>query len=412
MKFRYLFIIFFSLNPPLFAQEGLDFVSLQHALLQENPRLKAMESEAEMVRHKIVQSSSLDDPRLKLGVNNLPADSFSFDKEDMTSKEIGVSQMIPLWGKRSAKGLIMTLEYQKALERVRLERLNTLHMLRKNLYELIEVRVSKEIFKQIKEDLKMVIESETALSKTGMGSLEGVINANIETLMTDEEIIILEQKESELLQEIHYLVGKNVDVNIKDINPEVVEMDMKTIRQCIDDNPAVKMLQYEKQISEEQIKLKKLEYLPDMEIGASYMQRENGAMENRADMVSGMVSFNIPLRLTAKDAMVQEMNEKYQSAGSAMQDKRNELEARAESLLFKMNKWKKIMVLYSDRLVPQAEFSLKSALASYRTDGGLTSVIEKEMRLLTYRRKLTMAERRYRSAYSGIASLMGKEVLR
>jgi outer membrane protein, heavy metal efflux system len=412
VKFRYLLIIIFFFNPPLFAQEGLDFVSLQDALLQENPRLKAMESEAEMVRHKIVQSSSLDDPRLKLGVNNLPADSFSFDKEDMTSKEIGVSQVIPLWGKRSTKGLIMTLEYQKALERVRLERLNTLHILRKNLYELIEVRASKEIFNQIKEDLKMVVESETALSKTGMGSLEGVINANIETLMTDEEIIILDQKESELLQKNRYLVGKNVEVNIKDINPEVVEMDMEAIRQCIDDNPAVKILKYEKQISGEQIKLKKLEYLPDMEIGASYMQRENGAMEKRADMVSGMVSFNIPLRLAAKDAMVQEMNEKCQSAGSALQDKRKELETRAESLFFKMNKWKKIIVFYRDRLMPQAEFSLKSALASYRTDGGLVSVIDKERQLLTYRRKLAMAERQYRSSYSGIASLMGKEVLR
>jgi hypothetical protein len=82
VKFRYLLIIIFFFTPPLFAQEGLDFFSLQDALMQENPRLKAMESEAEMVRHKIVQSSSLDDPRLKLGVNNLPADSFSFDKKD------------------------------------------------------------------------------------------------------------------------------------------------------------------------------------------------------------------------------------------------------------------------------------------------------------------------------------------
>lgn len=58
-----------------------------------------MGAEAFMKKSRITSSASLEDPKLKLGINYVPTDSYSFSEEDMTSKEIGISQMIPLGGK-------------------------------------------------------------------------------------------------------------------------------------------------------------------------------------------------------------------------------------------------------------------------------------------------------------------------
>ena len=78
-------------------------VDLQRTALSANPRIKAMEAEAQMMKKRIPQSTALEDPKLKLGINNLSVTSPSFTKEDMTSKEIGISQMIPL-GKLPVSG--------------------------------------------------------------------------------------------------------------------------------------------------------------------------------------------------------------------------------------------------------------------------------------------------------------------
>ena len=410
MKLLYVLTIVVSLHTPLFAEE-LDIVSLQHALVNDNPRLKAFQSETEMIKHKIVQSSSLDDPKLKLGVNNLPADSFSFDREDMTSKEVGISQMFPLWGKLSTKERIMTLKFQKSLERLRLERVESLHLLRVNVYQLIAAREKMQIFKQIKKDLRMVIESQKALLKTGTGNIGGLASANMESLLTEQEIIILEQQESESLQKINYLVGRNVSVDVANADPVHVTVVNESKGQLLDESPAIKILQYEKQIDEERIKLKKLEYLPDMEVGVSYMQRDDGPMKERSDMVSGMISFNIPLWIGAKDAMVHESNEKYNSTKRSIEDKKNELKARADVLRHEMDKWEKISSLYKNQLLPQAELSFKGALADYRTSGGLSTVIDRERQLLNYKKELVTAKMGYRIAYSELASITGIEVL-
>ncbi len=42
------------------------------------------------------QAGALPDPMLMMGVQNLPTNSFSFNKELMTSKMIGLSQTFPL----------------------------------------------------------------------------------------------------------------------------------------------------------------------------------------------------------------------------------------------------------------------------------------------------------------------------
>ena len=48
-------------------------------------------------------AGALDDPMLEAGVINVPTNSFSFDREDMSMKMIGLSQRLPFPGKRGLK---------------------------------------------------------------------------------------------------------------------------------------------------------------------------------------------------------------------------------------------------------------------------------------------------------------------
>ncbi|OHD66193.1 MAG: hypothetical protein A2176_08110 [Spirochaetes bacterium RBG_13_51_14] len=415
--------------------ESASIAELQRMALSENPRIKAMEAEMQAMKKRVPQSDALEDPKVKLGVNNLPAKSFSFTKEDMTSKEIGISQMIPL-GKLPYQKRIAVQEYERALVKLKAEKVEILHMLRMNYYELIYTGSSIKILEDIKKQIKLVIESEVAAAKAGMGSITNVIKAKIEYAMIDEEIITLRQKRKEIEQNINYLVGSEADIKIDALSePGFKEIPVESVKKEIfASNPELKLFSLGVEISKNEILLKKSEYAPDLEIGLSYMQRQDGRRRNafdtmldmggattvyksekmkRDDMISAMVTLSIPFWFWKKNIpMVDEMKKKNESAKNLYQDKLNDMNARAETLLSQLVKWRDLYRLYHDRLIPQTKLALETSLARYRTSSvEFMPVIDTVRMLLRYEKDLIMAVKEYYASYSELNALMGVEVL-
>lgn len=393
----------------------VSLADLQKRALAENPRLMAMRDEAEMMKRRVPPSASLADPKVKLALNNVPTDGFSLTREDMTSKEVGVSQMIPLGGKLGSRERIAVREYERAVERLRKERIEILHMLRMSAYEIEYVRSSERILGDIKKQLKLLIESEIAASKTGSGSLSGVIKINIEYTMIDEELIALRQQGRDASQKINYLAGGPVDPD--DLQSDTVEflpMNAEEARRRITAaNPDLKIRMIEKEIAREELSLKKREYVPDMELGVSYMQRDAGPMGARSDMVTGMATFTVPAWFWKRNMpMVEEMEKKGSSADNLVKDTANSLDARAGMLIAQMDRWRDLHALYRDRLIPQAELALEADLARYKTGTvNFMSVIDTVRMLLRYRKELEMAKKEYAGARSELNALMGREVM-
>ncbi|MDO8942177.1 MAG: hypothetical protein Q7U75_03290, partial [Desulfobacterales bacterium] len=70
------------------------------AALSGYPSLESMRKRIEMKRNEAVRAGALDDPKLWIALSNVPVGSWSLREEDMTGKEIGLSQMFPYPGKR------------------------------------------------------------------------------------------------------------------------------------------------------------------------------------------------------------------------------------------------------------------------------------------------------------------------
>ena len=76
------------------AQTRLNLDQLIEEALENNPEILAAKKRGEVYREKVPQASALEDPMLEFGIINLPT-NFSFRDEDMTMKEIGISQKFP-----------------------------------------------------------------------------------------------------------------------------------------------------------------------------------------------------------------------------------------------------------------------------------------------------------------------------
>lgn len=418
MKKIFFFVLSLFLTPA-YAEE-FSLFDLQNLVIKESPRLKSMELETEMMRRRIPVSSALEDPKLKIGINSVPLDSWSFKEEDMTTKEIGISQMIPLGGKLGIKESIAIKEYEKSKERLRKEKVEMLHMLRMNVYELFYIKSSLKILEEIKDYLKLLIESESAATKSGMGSLTNIVKANIEYTMVNEEIISLRQKEAEAKKKLSYLTGlteMEIDIKMDDFSwVELVDINPDEIREKIfQNNPDLRLLAIEKEISEKEVTLRQKEYYPDLEIGISYMQRDDSPLGmKRPDMVSAMAVLNIPIWYKKKNIpMIEEMQKKHGMVDSSIKDKKNELVARLDTISSQLKKWKELYRLYKDELIPQNELALETILARYKTSSvEFMPVIDTIRMLLKYKKETVMIQKEYLINISELNSLMGVEVIK
>jgi cobalt-zinc-cadmium efflux system outer membrane protein len=409
------FIIYFVLIIyPVFAKaQNYTLNDLQIILLKENPKLKSMTLEVEMARKRIPTSSSLDDPKLKIAINSLPVDTWSFKDEDMTTKEIGISQMFPLGGKLGIKEEIALKEYKYLIERLRKDKAEMLHLLRMNVYEIYYIREALKIIDEIENYLQILVDSEAASAKSGMGNLTNVVKANIELTMLQEEKINLKQKEEELRKKIAYLLAiedvsldMNFEFNME--KPLLNEIKEKVLNQ----NPELKMLHIEKEKSELEVILKKKEFYPDLELSFSYMQRDksNTGMK-RPDMISAMASINIPIWAKNKNIpMIEEMEKKRSMINTLIQDKKNELERKVETIFSFIDRWQNLYNLYVNNIIPQNELAMDTIISRYKVGGvEFMPVIDTIRMLLKYKKEAVMLKKEFLINKSELFSLMGED---
>src|SRR5665213_1801681 len=76
------------------------------AKIDAHPAIASRVAAVEAARRRIAEKSSLANPMLMLGADNLPTNSFSFSEMPMTYKMIGVSQDVPFPGKLKSEAEI------------------------------------------------------------------------------------------------------------------------------------------------------------------------------------------------------------------------------------------------------------------------------------------------------------------
>src|SRR5262245_34116884 len=89
------------------AAQSLSLEQALHADEAASPRLHAERALVRSADHQAARAGELPDPKLKLGIENLPVtgdDAFRYDRDFMTMRAIGLMQDFPNRTKREARG--------------------------------------------------------------------------------------------------------------------------------------------------------------------------------------------------------------------------------------------------------------------------------------------------------------------
>jgi cobalt-zinc-cadmium efflux system outer membrane protein len=371
-----LLCLLLSVSSPLWAGETASNTDLLRDLVREaierNPELLSLQSAAAAKGHRVLPAGSLPDPMLSLAFSNLPVDDFAFDKEPMTSRDIGLTQAIPFPGKLSLKEEIARLEAAQAGDRVESMKNLIRFRVKKDFFLLLENREITRLTEKNKAllgELLAVANSRYAVGKTPQQDL---FKAQVEISRLENMLISLRRKNVELLADLNTLRNRSVgipfDLPAGYTVPGIVHPEEKILEIAKESNPDLKREKDAVKQKETALKLARKQILPDFQIGAAYKFRENASNgAERPDFFSAGVGISLPLWYGRKqDQEVEAALRDLSSAESSYVNAWNSLQNRIREITSDIVALTESLSLFDTGLLPQARESVASSLSAYQ----------------------------------------------
>jgi outer membrane protein TolC len=421
MFLRIVYLIIFSFSVlfiPLSssAQSGKPLLNLEELIeeaLQNNPEILAQKKRWEVFKEKVHQAFALEDPMLGLGIISLPT-NFSFKEEDMTMKEVSISQKFPFPGKRPLIRDMAEKEAEAVFTEVQEKANRIVREVKATYYELSYNYRSTEITERNKEILENFAKIAETQYAVGMGIQQDVLKAHVEVSKMVDELIMLGQRRRALEAKLIALlnrssespIGKPEEVAYKKLPLNTGEL-QKT---AIETNPTLKGMKKMIEAKEKAYALAKREYYPDLTARFAYGQRDNGPEMKRRDMFTGMVEINIPIFYKSKqDRKVAEAKADIQAIEAQYQAMRNEIQFMITDMATMIQRVERQLELYKTGIIPQANLQVSSAMSAYRVNkADFMTLLDSQMTLYKYELEYHQALTEYEKNVASLEAVVGK----
>ena len=388
---------------------------IEEALLN-NPEILAARQRWEAYKEKVPQAYALEDPMLSFGIISLPT-NFSFRDEDMTMKEIGISQKFPFPGKRP----LMKEMAEKEAEAVHTEIQLKAHQIVRDLtlayYELSHTYRTSEVTQSNKEILENFAKIAETRYSTGEGVQQDVIKAHIEISKMVDELIMLDQRKKTLEAKLNALLNRPSDTPVgrpEEVTPRQFSLAMEDLQKTAwDMNPTLQGMKKMIEVKQRANDLAKKDYYPDFNLRFAYGQRDNGpdGMKRR-DMLTGMVEINVPIFYKSKqDRKVAEARADLQVAEAQYRAMKNEISFMITDMFTMIKRTERQIELYRTGIIPQASLQIESALSAYRVNrADFMTLLDSRMTLYKYELEYHQALTEFEKNVASLGAATGKRL--
>lgn len=371
------FLMLLLLTGSAMAQQSTSAVSLESLIetaLQNNPELQAQQRTIEASRTAVPQAGSLPDPKLNLNLMNMPANTFKFDQEPMTGKQVGVMQTIPFPGKLGLKSDIARKSSEDAEAHYEELKNRIVRDIKLNYFELFYIDEAIRTTENNEQLISELVEVAQTKYQVGKGLQQDVLKAQVERSKMMDRLINLKQKRRTIVSAINTLLNRPVDTPIEAVKeplyePIVLSLD-SLLAYAAKYRPLLKQWQARSKQSALKNALARKQYWPDFSLSVAYTQRDvlqSGA--GGVDFLSAGVSVKLPLYFWRKqDKQVEESVNRRRATESGAKDARNRVLNRLDDVYGDLQKEMERIELYRTGIIPQASQSLEAATTGYRTD--------------------------------------------
>jgi outer membrane protein TolC len=342
--------------------------------LENNPDLISAENTWQASLAKIPQAGALPDPLLVFNLMNMPVNTFAFDQEPMTSKQLGIMQMFPFPGKQGVRENIARENAAVTEARYQELRNQLIKNVKATYFDLFLVDKSLETVQKNLEILQEFVRIAETKYSVGSGLQQDVLRAQVELSKMMDKLINLQKKRDAIEARLNALLNRSAEGTLgqtEDLVFKSFDYEFNNLKQLADENrPLLQAWQAMIRQSEQQVRLAKKEYLPDFSLGVVYSQREE--LQNSTggvDFLTGMMNVKVPLYFWRKQKkQVEESRYNQISVQERYNDVRNQVYSGLDAIFNDVQKNERLLNLFETGIIPQATQSLNSAIAGYQTD--------------------------------------------
>jgi len=339
--------------------------------LKNNQAIKSLESDVAALNEQVPLAASLPDPRVGFALTNLPVNSFRFDEEPMTQKQISIAQKFPWFGKldlRSRRAALAVKQKEMVLDAKRLalaEKIATAY------YDLGFIAKSQKVNIRLAQMLKRILRAAESRYVTGKGLQQNVFQAQVELSRLSEETISLRKKRRVIEDRINELLNREQFESItppSELPSPYFALSIPALKQIAKNkNPGLKAKEIEIMMAQTGIDLARKDYWPDMDVKVTYGQREeNRTGQNWDDFFSTSVVMNIPLwQKTRQDKKLAAVTASHRSKEQSYKNLAESLNHKIDATATEILGLQESHLLYTDSLIPQSQQWARAAIDSY-----------------------------------------------
>ncbi len=350
---------------------ALSLREAEQLALEADPVINSHRAKSRAFDAEATANGTLPDPRLRLGMFNVPLDSFSTTEDPATQLRIGVQQEFPRGDTTDLKQQQSRWLAQAALAQADDEALKLRLDVREtylNLYYEIHagriVRETRELFKK----LVKITEDQYAQGRVNQ---QDVIRADLELSRLDDRATKIRGNEDEFRAQLAQWIGDTAWQPIDEALPAVPEVpDTDDINVLLTQHPAVRAETAKVEASLTMTEVARQDYKPGVGAFVEYRKRfgENPDGSDRSDMMAAMVTMDIPLFTeNRQDKRVAAREQSANAARYARDDTLRELKRKLEKDQAIYRRLSERERIYKNKLINSASSNAQASLNAYQS---------------------------------------------
>ncbi len=290
-----------------------------------------------------------------------------YETSDFYYTGFGFSQDIPGPGKLGLKAKQAQKDAEAARDAYRLQQRQVAEQVREGYFNLFYLQKLNELLRQTREQLAGVAETAESQYRVAMAQQQDVLKAQLEVtkILRDQEMSRADFQEGQA--NLKAVLGRDQDssnIGIDDVKPSTLPFSDQRLRElAIDNSPDLQQATAMEQSSDAGLEIARRNYVPDFNVGYAYQKTGPGFR----DYYMLTLGATIPLYFWRKQTpAVEQAALEEESAHATAYSRRLSIGSDLRNQAVALRSTERVMKLYSDGLIPQAEETQTSALAAYR----------------------------------------------
>ena len=348
--------------------------------LASDPEVRAVQANKLALEEESVAAGQLPDPMLKLGLVNLPTDTFNLGQEPMTQVQVGVIQKFPRGKSRSLRSEQTYLKSEVLDEVARDKELQIRLAVREQFLEVLKQQELARINAAAIAAFSDVAEITREYYATGRVPQQDVLQASVELARMEDRAVRIEQDEEQARTRLSTWIGDAAYGDLAAGWPRfLVSYGSDVIIGNLPEHPRIQAIQKNMSAADTGVELARQRYKPEFALDLSYGGR--GGMNPdgtaRSDLLSFMVLMDVPLFTKNRQDRMVAAQEAESAAVTFMRDDvlrrmRSEVEFNSKTYDRQVER----IELFENKLLPEAAFSSDASLEAYQSSiEDLTTVL-------------------------------------